>query len=148
MTHYAVQSDCEVTGVEYNRKMLEITKDKLASRGIYADFIQGNVERPPFLDSSFDTIINTMALTEYSDGDRALGEMERVLNPSGKLLILDFDYPKDRNIFGYYFVKIWEKLGDIIKDINSLLREHNFDYTDTPVGGFGSVHLFVCTNKK
>jgi hypothetical protein len=40
-------------------------------------------------------------------------------------------------------VRFWEKFGDIIKDINSLLKKYDFNYKDISVGGFGCVHLFV-----
>ena len=56
--------------------------------------------------------------------------------------------PDDRNIFGYYFVKLWEIFGDIIKDIKSLLNKNDFDFTDISIGGFGSVHLYICTKKE
>lgn len=33
-----------------------------------------------------------------------------------------------------------------MKDINRLLSKHRFEYRDHPIGGFVSVHLFVCNN--
>ena len=72
-----------------------------------------------------------------------MGEFKRVLKEEGKLLLVDFDYPGNRNLLGYWVVKLWEKLGDIIKDINLLLSKYEFNYQDIPIGGFGSVHLFI-----
>jgi ubiquinone/menaquinone biosynthesis C-methylase UbiE len=74
-------------------------------------------------------------------------ELKRVLKQGGKLLLVDFDYPKNRNRFGYMIVKLWEKCGDIIKNINSVLTKYDFEYEDISVGGFGSVHLFIATKK-
>jgi len=45
------------------------------------------------------------------------------------------------------FTGIRKKLGDIIKDINAQLTKCNFDYQDLPIGGFGSVHLFIAQKK-
>ncbi len=146
MTQYA-NENYEIHGIEYNQKMLAIAKKKIRKRNIKADLLQGNVEELPFQDNTFDTVINTMAFTGYPDGEKAMRELKRVLKRGGRLLIVDFDYPKNRNILGYMIVKLWEKFGDIIKDMNLLLTKHEFEYEDRSVGGFGSVHFFVATKK-
>ena len=120
---------------------------KIKKINIQAQLSQGNVEKLPFPDNTFDTVINTMAFTGYPNGEKAMSELKRVLKKDGSLLLVDFDYPNNRNRFGYMMVRLWEKLGDIIKDINSLLIKHNFEYKDVSVGGFGSVHLFIAHKK-
>lgn len=142
MTQYA-NADRDIYGIDYNEKMVDITSRKMLAKKVSAKLSQANVETLPFPDNAFDTVINTMAFTGYPDGDRAMAELKRVLKKDGKLLLVDFDYPKDRNLPGYLIVRLWEKLGDIIKDINALLIKYGFDYQDLPVGGFGSVHLFI-----
>ena len=146
MTQYA-SNNYEIYGIDYNDKMLEITENKIKKLNITAKLSQGNVEKLPFPDDTFDTVINTMAFTGYPDGQKAMIELKRVLKHGGKLLLVDFDYPKNRNRFGYMIVKLWEKFGDIIKDINVLLTKYDFEYEDVSVGGFGSVHLFIATKK-
>ena len=146
MTQYG-SSKYEIYGIDYNEKMLEITSNKIAKKNIDAQLYQANVEKLPFPDNTFDTIINTMAFTGYPNGEKAMSEIKRVLKKNGKLLLVDFDYPKNKNWFGYKIVRLWEKFGDIIKDINTLLLQHNFDYKDISVGGFGSVHLFIAQKK-
>ena len=146
MTNYA-SNNYEIHGVDYNDKMLEITENKIKKLNITATLSQGNVEKLPFPDGTFDTVINTMAFTGYPDGEKAMIELKRVLKHGGKLLLVDFDFPKNRNRFGYMIVKLWEKLGDVIKDINFLLTKYDFEYEDISVGGFGSVHLFIATKK-
>jgi len=146
MTQYASDKH-EIFGIDYNEKMLEITTNKMKKLNIKAHLFQGNVEALPFPDNTFDTVINTMAFTGYPNGGKAMSELKRVLKRGGKLLLVDFDYPKNRNRFGYMIVKLWEKLGDIIKDINLLLTKYGFEYKDIAVGGFGSVHLFIAQKK-
>ncbi len=148
MSKYGSKNNYSITGIDYNQKMIQITQNKLFSKKIKAELFQANVEELPFEDNAFDTIINTMAFTGYPDGDKALSEMKRVLKPNGILLIVDFDYPANRNILGYFFVKLWEFFGDIIKNMHSLLKKYNFSYYDHPIGGFGSVHLFICKKEK
>jgi hypothetical protein len=45
-------------------------------------------------------------------------------------------------------VKGWFMLGDLVRDVDSLLEEFDFDYTDTEVGGFGTVHLYVAQKRE
>ena len=142
MTQYA-KDDYDIYGIDYNEKMLDITSRKLLAKKINAKLSKANVEKLPFPDNTFDTVINTMAFTGYPDGDKAMSELKRVLKKDGRLLLVDFDYPKDRNVLGYLIVRLWEKLGDIIKDINAQLIKYDFDCQDLPIGGFGSVHLFI-----
>ena len=78
---------------------------------------------------------------------KVMSELKRVLKKNGRLLLVDFDFPKNRNRIGCSIVRIWEKFGDIIKDINALLKQFEFNYKDMPAGGFGSVHLFVAQKK-
>ncbi len=137
----------EIYGIDYNERMLEITQKKMNKIEINAYLSKGNVENLPYRDRTFDIIINTMAFTGYPDGDKAMSELKRVLKSNGKLLLVDFVYPKNRNIFGYWIVRLWEKFGDIIKDIDSLLVKYGFDYESTTVGGFGSVRLFIANKK-
>lgn len=86
-----------------------------------------------------------MALTGYPDGERALDEMKRVLKRNGKLLLMDFDYPADRNIIGYSLVKIGEMYGDVMRNLKKHMEGSVLEHKETYVGGFGSVHFFVCT---
>ena len=146
MTQYA-SDKYEIYGIDYNEKMLEITERKMKKLNIQAQLSQGNVEKLPFPDNIFDVVINTMAFTGYPDGDKAMSEINRVLKKGGRLLLLDFDYPDNKNMIGYIVVKLFEKFGDIIKDIKSLLIKYDFEYEDYSVGGFGSVHLFIAKKK-
>jgi len=142
MSQYA-SDNYEIHGIDYNEKMVRIARGKMHRKGFDVHLFKGNVEEMPFPDNSFDTVINTMALSGYPDGNKAVAEMKRVLKPGGRLLLVDFDYPKDRNVFGYAFVKLWEKAGDIMKDIEALLIKNEFIYRHSSIGGFGSVHLYV-----
>jgi len=142
MSQYA-SNHYEIYGIDYNERMVRIARRKMDKKGFDIHLLQGNVEKLQFPDNSVDTIINTMAFSGYPDGNKALREMKRVLKSGGRLLLVDFDYPEDRNVFGYAFVKLWEKSGDIIKDIEALLIKNNFDYSHSTIGGFGSVHLYI-----
>lgn len=144
MTQYADEK-YEVYGIDYNEHMLRHAEKKTQKLKAAVHLSQGNVEALPYDDDTFDTVINTMAFTGYPNGDKALSEMNRVLKPGGRLLLVDFDYPVNRNLYGYLIVRFWEYMGDVMKDILFLIQKHGFEVEDSPIGAFGSVHLFVAT---
>jgi ubiquinone/menaquinone biosynthesis C-methylase UbiE len=138
---YAHQFD--VIGLDYNQTMVEIARQNLERLGKSAVLVRGDVGRLPFQDEYFDTVLCTMAFSGYPDGNQALEQLRRVLKPDGRLVIVDINYPVDRNWIGCAFTRMWEKGGDIIRDMDDLFTRHNFDYTKETIGGFGSVQLFV-----
>ncbi len=106
--------------------------------GLTADIRVGDVAELPYPDASFDTVLSTMAFSGYPDGRRALSEMVRVLRPGGMLVIIDVNYPGDRNRLGHALVELWKRSGDLIRDMATLYAELGLDAADR---GFGSVHL-------
>ena len=142
LTQYA--SRFETHGIDYNARMVAIARRNLAKRGMNADLREGNVEALPYEDEYFDTVTNTMALSGYPDGQRAMSQMRRVLRPGGRLVLIDVNYPTDRNWLGMRLTRCWQQFGDILRDVGGLLEEHGFDYQDTEIGGFGSIHMYIC----
>ena len=141
LSQYA--ANFEAFGIDYNSKMVEIAKKNLIKKGVSAQVKQGNVESIPYDNDSFDTVLNTMAFTGYSDSRKAMSELIRVLKPNGKLIIIDINYPNNMNILGRWLTKFWVILGDVIRDMDKIFNEFDLDYTDKEIGGFGSVHLYI-----
>jgi len=132
-----------LSGLDYNQTMVERAKKKTKKWGVDVEIIKGNVESLPYTDEQFDTVVNTMAFSGYPDGKKALREMLRVLAEDGVLLILDYDYPKNRNVLGYLMVRLIVKSGDIVRDIGAMLDEMSCYYERKTIGGFGSIQLFI-----
>jgi ubiquinone/menaquinone biosynthesis C-methylase UbiE len=145
MTRYA--GNFETHGIDLNGRMVALTMRSLEKRGLSAGLLQGTVEQLPYKDACFDTVVNTMAFTGYPDGARALSELRRVLRPEGLLLLMDINYPKDRNGPGTLLTRFWQRAGDIIRDVDSLLAGQGFDVEDLEIGGLGSVHLYLCRKR-
>ena len=98
---------------------------------------------------AYDTVINTMAFSGYPDGAKTLGEMLRVLKPNGVLLLLDYDFPSNRNFARIALVRLIEASGDIIKNIGALIDDTGATYERKIIGGFGSVYdYFPCQKSK
>ncbi len=145
MTKYA--DKFETHGIDYNERMATIAKKNIQSKGILAHLQVGNAESLPFMNETFDTIINTMAFSGYPDGTKAMEEMYRVLKRGGRIVLIDFTYPKDRNLIGMNIAKCWAKSGDVIRDMSEIFNKFNFEYIEREIGGFGSVHLYVADKK-
>ena len=140
--------DIELYGIDFNSDMVSWAQNKLAKIGRQADLVQGNVEQLPYEDCFFDTVVVTMAFSGYPDGDKALVEMLRVLEPGGRLLLVDYDYPPDRNILGYWITRAMIKSGDLIKDIHKTIKRTDCKYESRCIGSFKSVQLFMVTKKE
>ena len=142
MTRYASRLD--VHGVELNARMLSVARKNLRRQQLSAHLLRGTVEDLPYEDGCFDTVLNTMAFSGYPDGIQAMSEMLRVLAPDGKLVLIDINYPTNRNLLGMRMTRCWQLTGDIIRDMDELLVAHRLEYEDIEIGGFGSVHMYVC----
>lgn len=134
----------EAYGIDYNLSMVQITRNNLESKNLAAGLSQADVEHLPFTTGFFDTVVNTMAFTGYPDGAKALAEIKRVLRPGGILVIIDINYPSDENWLGMILTRGWQASGDLIRDMGRLFDQYGLTYQDFEIGGFGSVHLYLC----
>jgi ubiquinone/menaquinone biosynthesis C-methylase UbiE len=87
LPHYP--ADTTLTGVELSPAMLAIARQRGADLGRDVDLREGDAERLPFNDASFDTVVCALSLCTIPQPDVAVAEMHRVLVPGGRLLLLD-----------------------------------------------------------
>jgi ubiquinone/menaquinone biosynthesis C-methylase UbiE len=87
LPHYP--ADTTITGVELSPAMLAIARQRAADLGRDVDLHEGDAQRPPFDDASFDTVVCALSLCTIPDPATAINEMHRVLVPGGRLLLLD-----------------------------------------------------------
>ena len=87
LPHYP--AGAAVTGIEVSPAMLAIARQRAAGLGRGADLQEGDAERLPFADASFDTVVCALSLCTIPNPAAAIGEMNRVLVPAGRLLLLD-----------------------------------------------------------
>jgi ubiquinone/menaquinone biosynthesis C-methylase UbiE len=132
-------------GLDYNRTMIDVARANLRRAGASASLVRGDVGALPWPDGVFDTVVNTMAFSGFPDGARAMAEMKRVLRPGGRLVLVDVTFPPDGNRMGTAFARLWERSGDVLRDLPALFRAAGLAYTDEPVGARGGVRLYVAT---
>ncbi len=80
---------CRITGVDLSPGMLRRAAARAQRLGLHARFLLMDAERLGFADSSFDTVVSTLALCTIPEPVRALREMGRVCRPGGLILLLD-----------------------------------------------------------
>jgi ubiquinone/menaquinone biosynthesis C-methylase UbiE len=78
-----------LSAIELSPAMLAVARDRATAFGLDVDLREGDAERLPYADGSFDTVVCTLALCAIPDDVRAVAEMARVLRPGGRLLLLD-----------------------------------------------------------
>jgi ubiquinone/menaquinone biosynthesis C-methylase UbiE len=89
LPYYPADATVTVTGIELSPAMLAIARRRAADLGRDVALREADAEHLPFDDSSFDTVICSLALCSIPSPAAAIGEMRRVLAPGGHLLLLD-----------------------------------------------------------
>ena len=145
LTRYA--NHFETYGIDYNARMVRLARRTLAERGVRAHLQRADVHALPYPAGTFDTVVNTMAFSGYPDGYRAMAEMQRVLRPGGRLVLVDVNYPRDGDRRGILLIRLWVSLGDIIRDLDPLFRALDFDSEERAIGAWGSVHLYLARKR-
>ncbi len=85
-----IPEDCEVYGVDISTMQLADCRRKHAGRG--TRLIQGEAEKLPFDDNTFDNVLSFGALNYFNDPAGSMREMARVVKPEGRIVVSD-EYP-------------------------------------------------------
>jgi SAM-dependent methyltransferase len=83
-----------VTGLDLTRELLELGSERIRAAGLTNVLLQeGNAERMPFVDGSFDVVYCRASLHHFADPERAVAEMVRVCRPGGRVALSDMMVP-------------------------------------------------------
>lgn len=140
-----------VVAADFALPMLELGKPKIGPAAVAEVAADGL--RLPFPDQAFDGASVAFGIRNVADPERGLRELARVLEPGGRLVILEFSRPSFRPLaaaYRLYFHQILPRVG-------ALLSRHRQAYTYLPESveefptpeafaemmreaGFGAVH--------
>lgn len=85
-----------VIAIDLSRDMLEQGKAETEQSGIAnVEFVEGNVERLPFGDGSFDLVVSRFAFHHFPDPIKVLHEMKRVCKSGSVVAVIDIAAPDD-----------------------------------------------------
>ncbi len=104
---------------DISAEMLAVGQRRLIDDGFFGQFSikQLNAEELPFEDDSFDLVTIAFGLRNVPDQQKALGEMQRVLKPGGRVLILEFsrvDSPVLKKVYNFYSFRLLPEIGRVV----------------------------------
>ena len=111
----------EVVHTDINEAMLREGRDRLLNAGVSLPTLVCDAEHLPFADAHFDLVTVAFGLRNMTHKDNALREMNRVLKPGGKLLVLEFSKvakPLEK-IYDWYSFKVLPRLGKLVANDDS-----------------------------
>ncbi len=126
-------------GMDMSPKMLQLGQRKAAQGGLGGriSFVRADAMCLPFADGSFDTVTISFGIRNVADVPKALAEMQRVLKPGGKALILEFSMPRSwliRKLYPFYLQEIIPRLGGMISGDRYAYRYLNKTVETFPFG--------------
>ena len=111
--HKKVGASGTVVHTDINEAMLRQGRDRLTDAGVLLPTAICDAETLPFPSDSFDLVSVAYGLRNMTHKDRALAEMNRVLRPGGRLLVLEFSKvakPLEK-VYDWYSFKVLPQIG-------------------------------------
>ena len=122
----------DVTALDPDEQMLSLNS--------FEKKVVGKGEELPFNENSFDNVLCCFVWRNVDDTEKALSEVNRVLKPGGKFILLDMTRPKNS------FLKLIHKIGTFILLhfvglITLNLKEYRFLYKSLDFYPQPEIHL-------
>jgi len=104
---------------DINESMLALGKDRAINENFFQNcsFALASGESLPYQDNTFDLVTIGFGLRNFTNKQKGLKEMKRVLKPGGVLLILEFSKPTNSifsKVYDWYSFNIIPKLGSLL----------------------------------
>jgi demethylmenaquinone methyltransferase/2-methoxy-6-polyprenyl-1,4-benzoquinol methylase len=125
--------------------MARLTHDRLIERDLRSAVCQSNVYALPWPDNSFDAVVSTFVLSAVPDLGRAMDEMVRVTRPGGAVVVVDAGESEDGTWFAHALARLWEAIGDYMRDEGPEMEARGLDVTREEFGPGGCVHVVAGT---
>jgi demethylmenaquinone methyltransferase/2-methoxy-6-polyprenyl-1,4-benzoquinol methylase len=111
----------KVIGLDIAEQMLVFGREKIAAKGLTnkIDMMKGDSENLPFADNNFDAITVAFGVRNFQDLAKGLKEMNRVLKPGGRLVVLEFSKPAGfpyKQVYNFYFTYILPLMGNMVSN--------------------------------
>jgi demethylmenaquinone methyltransferase/2-methoxy-6-polyprenyl-1,4-benzoquinol methylase len=157
----------EVVHTDINEAMLRTGRDRLLDAGVALPTLVCDAEKLPFPDEHFDVVTVAFGLRNMTHKDAALKEMNRVLKPRGKLLVLEFSKVAKplQKVYDWYSFSVLPRLGKVVagddasyrylaesirmhpaqEELKTLMKEGGFGHVDyhNMTGGVVALHVGI-----
>ncbi len=156
-----------VLHTDINEAMLRTGRDRLIDEGVVLPTMVCDAEKLPFAGGRFDLVTVAFGLRNMTHKDAALAEMNRVLKPGGKLLVLEFSrvaQPLTR-AYDWYSFQVLPRLGQAVagdgdsyrylaesirmhpgqEELKTLMKKAGFGHVDyhNLTGGVVALHVGI-----
>ena len=132
----------EVYSIDLTYNMIQIGKNRSIDNGLINNlyWINGDGEKLPFSDKSFDVYTNVFGIRNVSNIELAISEAYRVLRPGSKFYFLEFNnnIPIFNDLYNWYSFQIIPKIGKII-----LNDEKSYRYLVESIRRFPNMDDFI-----
>lgn len=138
----------KIIGVDISQGMLNVAKEKIVKKGLQDVFEVelGDSENLQFEDNTFDAVTVAFGVRNFENLEKGLAEINRVLKPGGKAIILELSNPTAfpvKQLYNFYFHKVVPALGRLISKDSSA-----YSYLPESVAKFPDGQRFAqITNK-
>src|ERR1700712_4957683 len=133
----------KIVGVDISQGMLYIAQQKIDKRGLGDKFEikLGDSEKLPFEANEFDAVTVAYGVRNFENLEVGLADINRVLKPGGKAVVLEFSKPKAfpiKQLYNFYFKYITPGIGKIFsKDARA------YSYLPESVAAFPDGERFI-----
>jgi demethylmenaquinone methyltransferase/2-methoxy-6-polyprenyl-1,4-benzoquinol methylase len=124
-----------IIGIDISEGMLELGRIKIAEAGLknIIELQTGDSEEIKFEDNTFDAVTVSFGVRNFQHLEKGLQEINRVLNPGGKLVVLEFSRPSlpgIQQIYNLYMSvvapgmgKLFSKNGEAYQYLNNSVQK-------------------------
>jgi demethylmenaquinone methyltransferase/2-methoxy-6-polyprenyl-1,4-benzoquinol methylase len=142
----------QVVHTDINEAMLRTGRDRLLDAGVALPTLVCDAEKLPFPSDHFDVVTVAFGLRNMTHKDIALKEMNRVLKPRGKLLVLEFSKVLPRlgklvagDDASYRYLAESIRMHPAQDELKTLMKEGGFGHVDyhNMTGGVVALHVGI-----
>jgi demethylmenaquinone methyltransferase/2-methoxy-6-polyprenyl-1,4-benzoquinol methylase len=138
----------KIIGVDISQGMLNIAQQKITKRrlGNKFEIKLGDSEKLPFEANEFDAVTVAYGVRNFENLEVGLADIQRVLKPGGKTVVLEFSKPKAfpvKQLYNVYFTYITPGIGKLFsKDARA------YSYLPESVAAFPDGERFITLMQK
>ncbi len=116
---YNILKPKKIIGIDISEGMLDIGRKKIEEKNLQhiIELYSGDSEQIHFADNEFDAITVAFGVRNFQNLLKGLQEMKRVLQPGGKLVVLEFSKPTTvgfKNLYNLYMNVIAPSFGKMV----------------------------------